>query len=186
MNLTGFKSNGDGVTGLCSVGRSNASVDVLTFAYHVKVGFSTHKLGNFNVSGNYTVRILLNEFFLVVNVLGTDTHNNFLTNVIVELAVSILGCGQLNLILNTCTGLGVFRTELYIEIVAFLKKNGIDKVHLGRTDKACNEEVARIEVKGLRSVSVSVLLSVVLSFVSPRYSFLTNLFPTSTLSFVHR
>jgi hypothetical protein len=81
VDLTGLKSDIDGLAGMSSGGRRNTTVDVLTFANGVEIFLSTHKLGNFNVSLNNTVGELLDEFFLVMYVLRTDTDDNILADI---------------------------------------------------------------------------------------------------------
>ena len=91
VNLAGFESDFDSVAGLCSIGGFNTSVDGLLFTVHVKVGFSTHKLGNFNVSLNDTIGEFSNKVFLVVYIFRADTHDNFLADVCVKNAILVLG-----------------------------------------------------------------------------------------------
>ena len=81
---------------------------------------------------------------LVVNTFGTDTHNNFLTNVILECRVIGLFCRQLN---------GA-TLKVEVNIFALLFKRTCNEVHLRRAYEACNENVAGIVIQILRSIDL--------------------------------
>ena len=89
-----------------------------------------------------------------MNVLRTNTHNNFLADISLKAVILILRSREFNFILNTGAGLCIFGAKLYEIILALFKELRLDKVHLRRTDKSGNEKVAGIEVKVIRGINL--------------------------------
>ena len=62
------------------------------FSYQIEVDFSAHKFGNFNVTFDNGVGHVADGGSVVVDAFGTNTGNDFLTNVILESGVGSLFC----------------------------------------------------------------------------------------------
>ena len=97
MNLRSLDRNLDCVANLCCCARSNTSDEVLTLCLEVEVCLVTHKLNNINLSFEDSLRILVDEDFLIVDSFRTHTNDNFLTDVSHNLRLSALGIGKSNL-----------------------------------------------------------------------------------------
>ena len=89
-----------------------------------------------------------------MNVLRTDTEDNFLVYIVLESLVVCLSGRKLNIELAASGGLGVLRTELNSVLAVELEKLSRDKVHLRSADEACNEHVARHIVQVLRGIDL--------------------------------
>ena len=83
VELVKAEANLDLVADLGLGGRSNARGNGLTCDINIQINFSTHQLGYVNGS----VKLhdgLVQLFLLVVNMLGTDTEDNFLADILLE------------------------------------------------------------------------------------------------------
>ena len=110
----------------------------------VEVDLSTHKLGYVNVSLKLALGMVSEVDGLIVNSLGTETCNNFLTDVILEVGVVSLLSGKLD---------GeVLEVEVYV--LTLLLELTVDEVHLRSADEACNEDVYRVVIEVLRSINL--------------------------------
>ena len=97
MYARGIDSNLDLVAALCSGSRGNAGNDVLavgcilhSLKAEVEINLRTHKLGNVNVNLHNRVGHRGKIHRLVVNSLGTDTEDNLLTDIFLEIGVVCL------------------------------------------------------------------------------------------------
>ncbi len=144
MNSVHIKSNLDLVTCSCSASGGYTSDHVLLLEADVQIDLSTHKLGNFNISGYNAVGHSVDELLLIVDTLRTDTCDNILADVILNHRIICLVSGKLQI----CV------TDNETDIVALLLKSTVEEVHLRSSDKSCNEEVYRLVVEVLRSINL--------------------------------
>ena len=96
MHLVHIQSNRDFVAALRSRSRLNTSGSSVAFDVQVQIGLSAHQLGNFYNSLYQSLRRLLDELRLIVNIFRTDTKGNFLANIRSQNIVLISGGGNLN------------------------------------------------------------------------------------------
>ena len=78
-----------------------------------------------------------------MNMLGTDTENDLLADVVFNIVVDF-GLRQLKRII----------LKLKIKVARLLNNSCVDKVHLRRTDKSGNKHVAGILVKFMRYINL--------------------------------
>ena len=96
MNTICLEGNFDLVAHLCSGGRIHASSKLLAADDQEQVGLGAQRLNGINGSGELVLRIVGQVQLLVMDVLGTDAHNNFLANVSKNLRLQAQHIGQLN------------------------------------------------------------------------------------------
>ena len=72
VNLVGIHGNHDLVAAARLGGGSHTSHQVLALVGQVQVDLSAHQLGDFDLSGDVAVGMLLEEFLVVLDVLRTD------------------------------------------------------------------------------------------------------------------
>ena len=102
VNLGVLDGNLDAlVTGVSGGGGLHAGGELEALDVDVQEGLGTHHLGNLDVGLNLTVGELLQQTGLVVDVLGTDTHDNFLTTNILIVNYSLRLVGRKK---NICAG----------------------------------------------------------------------------------
>ncbi len=121
MNLVGIHGNHDLVAAARLGGGSHTSHQVLALVGQVQVDLSAHQLGDFDLSGDVAVGMLLEEFLVVLDVLRTDADLQGLANVSVQLAVGGLLLGQRNVAAGQING----------ELVAGLLQGAVQKFICG-------------------------------------------------------
>lgn len=124
MNLVGVESNGDFIAGFCKGRGIDAGGEVVAFAVEVEIGLGAHELGNFNLGLDKTVGHGRGVHLLVVDMLGTDTHDNRLVFIGNKAVLLFLEAGSLILYLTPLRVLVFLGTEFGIEGVALFAKNG--------------------------------------------------------------
>ncbi len=151
MDTRGIDSNLDVVAGLSGRTRGNSCNNVLIIGSvlhaleaEVEIDLCTHKLGNVNVNLHGGISHGAEVHGLVVDSLGTNTEDNLLADVLLEVGVVSLVSGKLDL----------GNTESSVKIVTLLNELAGKEVHLRSTDEACKEEVAGRIVKVLRSINL--------------------------------
>ncbi len=145
METAHVEGNLDGIA--CTRGRTRGYTrdESGLLAYvEVEVDRSPLKLGYVNISVELAVGMVSEMDGLVVNSLGTETCNNFLTDVILEVGVVSLLCGKLD---------GEV-LEVKVNVLALLLELTVDEVHLRCADKACNEDIYGIVIEVLRSINL--------------------------------
>ena len=101
-----------------------------TFTSEVEVRLSTHHFGNVYCSFDHTCLSIGEEHFFIVNVLGTDTKDNFLVNIVLKSFCISLSTGQFNLELCACCCLCIFRTVCICVLAVEHDELSVDEVHL--------------------------------------------------------
>ena len=125
VNSGHIECNVDDVACSCCGAVGYTSDHVGFFGYQVQVNLGTHKLGNFNVCFDYGVGHCSKGSSVVMDTFGTDTQNNFLTNIFLQCGIFCLFLGQLQ-------GVGA---ECYIQIVALLLEN-CEKIYIKKKGSA--------------------------------------------------
>ena len=138
------KRNGDVVIGAGLAAGINAGNNVAFLAGggKIEVGFGAHELDNFYVYLNGSGLVLLNELGVVVNVLGTNAHVDFLID-------ALVGNQLLKLLLRNED---LILAKLGVNGVAFLLQLYREEVHLRAADESGNKQVGRIVVQVLGGV----------------------------------
>ena len=118
MNFGVVQHDVDGVAGTSGGGRLHAGREAKALHVQIQIGFRAHQLGNFNIGHNLTVSEGFQVTGFVVDVFRTDTHHDFLVNVVLQHALLVLELGQRDLELDAAGGLGVLGAEFHIESIA--------------------------------------------------------------------
>ena len=124
----------------------DAGDDVLFLAAggQVEVGLGAHELGHFDVAVDHRIGSGLDEHILVVDVLGTDAHVDFLADVVLIRELGQLAGRDDDLVVAEDGG----------HVVAFLDQLDGEEVHLRAADEAGNEQVGGIVVQVLRGIDL--------------------------------
>ena len=146
MQAAYIKGDGDVVIGTALAARVNAGYDVAILAGggEIQIGLRAHELNDFYVYLNGGSGILLNELGIVVDVLGTDAHVNFLADALVALQLLELLSGNLNGVLS----------EYGVSFAVFLLETNGEEVHLRRADESGYEQIGGIVIEVLGSVNL--------------------------------
>ena len=139
-----FKSNLDGVAGTSGRTGGNTSGESLLIGNEVQIDFSTHKFGNFDVGLDDGFGHSVEDTFFIADAFGTETDDNFFTDVGLEIGVVDLFSRQLEGVL----------TEGNVNVFTLLFELRVDEVHLRRADEACDEDIAGRIVEVLRSINL--------------------------------
>ena len=103
MNACHVDSNVYNVTCTGLTSGRYASDKVGLVSYEVEIDLSAHKLCNFNVSLDDSICHSADVSLVVMDTLGTDTDNNFLTNIFLKLRSLSLVLGKLEGVGTECT-----------------------------------------------------------------------------------
>ena len=146
VQTAGLESDLDGIADAGLAARIDAGDDVGVLAgdLEVQVGLRAHELGNFDLRLDEVAVGDGQEALFVVDVLRTDTHDDFLADVGLVNQLADLGIRNLD-------GVGA---ELGPNFVALLHELGVEEVHLRAADEGTDEQVGRIVVQVLRGVDL--------------------------------
>ena len=115
------------------------------FSYlEVEINLGAHELGKLDIAVDNGVVELLKEDRLVMQQLGTERGNNFLSDI-------FLKCRNISLVFGN-PEFGIFKVK--VQSVVLLDQSPVYEVHLRSTDKSCDEQVAGLVIKVLRSIDL--------------------------------
>ena len=140
-----IESDLDGIAGTSGGTARNARGEgLLLISCEIQEYFITHKLGDVDSAGDDMISHAGEIHRLIVDALRSETGNDFLADIILEIRILCLIVRELQRV--AC--------EVDINILTLLLKLCVDEVHLRSTHESSNEEVDRNVVEVLRSIDL--------------------------------